>query len=54
MEIVQWIMAHWLEVLGGISTVLAGLIVIFSLIPGDQPDKALQGIVDFLKKFSLK
>lgn len=37
----------------GIATIaLNTLIGIFMLIPGDQPEKFLQGVVDFLKKFS--
>ena len=32
----------------------AAFLAIASIIPGDQPDKFLQGVVDFLKKFSRK
>lgn len=41
----------WVAALVGL---FSALIVVFSLIPGEQPDKALQGLVDFLKKFSIK
>lgn len=37
-----------------ILAVLMALIALFMLIPGDQPEKALQGIVDFITKFSRK
>ena len=33
---------------------LTALIAVFMLIPGDQPEKALQKVVDFLAKFSRK
>jgi hypothetical protein len=42
------------EVLGLLSLVLTGLIGLFMLIPGDQPEKALQAVLDLLKKFSKK
>lgn len=42
------------EVMGMISMVLTGLIGLSLLIPGDQPEKALQSLLDFLKKFSKK
>ena len=34
--------------------VCSALISLFLLIPGPQPEKALQGVVDFLAKFSKK
>ena len=37
-----------------IETVLVALIALFVLIPGPQPEKSLQAIVDFIKKFSKK
>lgn len=33
---------------------MVAMIALFVLIPGDQPEKAMQGIVDFVKKFSRK
>jgi hypothetical protein len=45
---------NWLEILGAVSGLLAALIVIFELIPGDQPEKALRMVADFLAKFSRK
>jgi hypothetical protein len=44
----------WLAVLGAISAICTGLIVIFSLIPGDQPEKFLKVVVDVIGKFSRK
>lgn len=37
-----------------ILAVLTALIALCMLIPGEQPEKALQGIVDFIAKFSKK
>lgn len=42
------------ELMGLIAMVLSGLIGIAMLIPGDQPEKSLQKILDFIKKFSKK
>lgn len=33
---------------------LGGALLVALLIPGKQPDKLLQSVLDFLKKFSLK
>lgn len=54
MEAIGWIAAHYQEVLAGLSAVIGGLITISLIIPGDQPEKALQGVADFLAKFSKK
>jgi hypothetical protein len=45
---------NWLEILGAVSGLLAALIVIFELIPGEQPEKALRKVVAILEKFSRK
>ena len=45
---------HGLEILGALTTVLSGLIVIFTFIPGEQPEKALKACLDFITKFSVK
>ena len=37
-----------------ILAVLTAIIALCMLIPGEQPEKALQGIVDFISKFSKK
>lgn len=54
MEILQWLLANWQPVLGAIIAVLSALIALFLMIPGDQPEKALQSALDFLSKFSKK
>ena len=45
---------NWLEIMGAVSGLLAALIVIFELIPGEQPEKALRSVADLLAKFSRK
>ena len=37
-----------------VNAVLLSLIGFFLLVPGDQPEKFMQSIVDFLAKFSKK
>jgi len=54
MEIVRWVMSNWMEVLLGSQAMLGGALALALLIPGDQPDKALQSIVNLLSKFSKK
>ena len=60
-EPVSPVSSEWLNVLlqipmiiGQLVVALSALLAIFLIIPGEQPDKALQAIVDFLKKFSKK
>lgn len=54
MEILTWIMENLPEIFSGVVALLTGIIAICLLIPGEQPEKTLQIIVDFLKKLSLK
>lgn len=37
-----------------VVAVLSALVALFLLIPGEQPEKTLQKLVDFLAKFSAK
>lgn len=50
----QWVVAHYQDVIAGVSAALGGVIAISMLIPGEQPEKALQSVVNFLAKFSKK
>ena len=52
-EVIGWILANWQSVVGAVSSILVGVITISLLIPGDQPEKALQWVVDQIKKLSL-
>lgn len=53
-SIVKFVVEHYQEVITAIVGIFTGIIGICMLIPGEQPEKALQGIVDFIKKFSAK
>lgn len=49
----QWAIASGPNLISAVVAVLSAMIALALLIPGDQPEKALQSAVDFLKKFSL-
>lgn len=53
-QVGSWLVAMGPEIISAIVALLSGVIAIALLIPGEQPEKALQGAVDFLKKFSKK
>ncbi len=53
-EVVSFVVAHYQEILAAVTLVLTGVIGIALLIPGDQPEKALQAVVSFIAKFSRK
>ena len=42
------------NIIGAIIMICGGLITIALIIPGEQPEKFLQGAVEFLTKFSRK
>lgn len=42
------------EIIGLVIVIFGGVIGIAMMIPGEQPEKFLQGAVDFLKRFSKK
>jgi len=50
----SWMVSAGPEIVSALVALLSGVIAIALLIPGEQPEKALQGVVDFLKKFSKK
>ena len=54
MDAIQWVMSNWNEVVLALIALLSGVIAIALIIPGEQPEKALQKIVDFLTKISKK
>lgn len=53
-QVIPFLIAHGLQILGAVTLILSGLLAIALIIPGDQPDNFLQGVLDFLKKFSSK
>jgi len=50
----QFIVLNYQIIITGVMGILMGVITICMLIPGEQPEKFLQGVVDFLAKFSKK
>lgn len=54
LAVIQAILAAAPVILGAVSSLLLSLIAIFALIPGDQPEKALQALVDAIAKISNK
>lgn len=50
----QGIVAAFFAALGALALFLVALIKLFALIPGDQPEKFLQKVVDFIAKYSNK
>lgn len=53
-ELMNWILANGGALLAGVTMVLSGVIAIAMMIPGEQPEKALQKILDFISKLSNK
>ena len=43
--------SEWISAITGLLTAVIGVCL---MIPGEQPEKFLQGVVDFLKKISAK
>lgn len=54
LEWLQWAIASGPNLISAITAILSAVIALCLLIPGEQPEKALQGVVDFLSKFSKK
>jgi hypothetical protein len=54
LAIIAWATASGPQFIAALMAALTGIIAVCLLIPGEQPEKFLQGIVDFLAKFSKK
>lgn len=54
LEIVKMVVQYGPEIVSGVVAILSGVIAIAMIIPGEQPEKALKGVVAFLEKFSKK
>ena len=50
----QLLKIDWLGALGAVTALLAAGAAVAAFIPGDEPERTLQKIVDFLSKFSRK
>lgn len=51
---VKWLLENGPMFITAVIAVLTALIALFLMVPGEQPEKALQGAIDFLSKFSKK
>lgn len=51
---VSWVSTNGPAVVAALNGLLAAAIAVALLIPGEQPEKALKGLADFLSKFSKK
>jgi len=49
----DYILSNWQEILGAGTALIGAIIAIAMLIPGEQPEKFLQSVLDFLDKFSI-
>lgn len=54
LKVMNWVVTNGPVVLSAVIAVLTSLIGLFMLIPGEQPEKALQSAVDFISRFSRK
>ena len=50
----KFLLEHWEKLLSAVVALLSAATAIALIIPGEQPEKFLQSIVDFLAKFSKK
>jgi hypothetical protein len=53
-EIIKFVVENGEAIISAVVALLTGIIAVALLIPGDQPEKTLQKIVDLLKKISRK
>jgi hydrogenase maturation factor len=53
-DVVAFVIANHVVLIEGTLAVLTGVIAIAMVVPGEQPEKFLQGVVNFIKKFSKK
>jgi hypothetical protein len=54
MSVINFIIANFSQILVAIMALISAVIGICLLIPGEQPEKFLQSLLDFLSKFSRK
>lgn len=49
-----WLLENWQPLLLAVQGLLGGIIAVCLFIPGEQPEKALQGILNVIKGISKK
>lgn len=54
LKVFSFIVAHYQEIITSLVAIFTGVIAICLIIPGEQPEKFLQSVVDFISKFSSK
>lgn len=54
MDLIVSLLSKLPLIISALVAVVTALIALFMLIPGEQPEKFLQSIVDFIGKFSKK
>jgi len=54
LEIIRWIVGNYAAVIAAVNAVILALVALFLLIPGEEPEKTLKKIADFIGKFSRK
>ena len=54
MDLITHLLNNWQSYLGVVTAVLAAAIAVATVIPGDEPEKTLQRIVDFIQSISRK
>jgi len=52
MDVLNWILMNYQAIITGLVGILSGVAAISMVIPGEQPEKTLQQIVDFISKLS--
>ena len=53
-SVIGFISLNYQAIIAALVALFSGIIAVALLIPGEQPEKTLQAIVDFLSKFSKK
>ena len=54
MDLITNILNNWQSYLGVVTAVLAAAIAVATIVPGDEPERTLQKIVDFISQISRK
>jgi len=54
MDLLTHVASNWQSYLGVLTAVLAAAIAVATVIPGDEPERTLQKIVDFIAQISRK
>lgn len=54
MDLITHLASNWQSYLGVVTAVLGAAIAVATLIPGDEPERTLQKIVDFISQISRK